>query len=131
MQDGSRTARSRVSNGKSLFLARVDDRDIDGRTVYARRFRDVLEAIVSDLGGREAISEAEYQLARRCAALSLKAETMETFLVSGRTDEFDTELYATLTNALGRAFSRIGLKRRARDVTPDPLEYAARVRGAE
>ena len=82
------------------------------------------------LGGRGAISEGEYQLARRCAALSLKAETMEAFLVSGQTAKFDTELYATLTNALGRAFSRIGLKRRARDVTPDPLEYA-RARAAE
>ena len=58
-------SRSRVTNGRSLFVATVDGRPIDGRTVQARRFRDVLEAILGDLGGRDSISEGEYQLARR------------------------------------------------------------------
>ncbi len=61
-------------------------------------------------------------MARRCAALSLQCEFMESCLVAGH--PFDADLYATLTTALGRALSRIGLQRRVLDITPDPLEYA-------
>ncbi len=118
----SPSARSAVTNRNSLFVGTVDGGPIDGRTIAARRFRDILASIVSDLGGRNAISEGEQQMARRCATLSLQCEIMESCLVGGH--PFDADLYATLTNALGRAFSRIGLQRRVIDITPDPLEYA-------
>jgi hypothetical protein len=39
-------ARSRISNDSSNFLTTVD-----GRSVYARRFRDVTSQMASDLGG--------------------------------------------------------------------------------
>ncbi len=113
----SPSARSAVTNRNSLFVGTVDGGPIDGRTIAARR-----ASIVSDLGGRNAISEGEQQMARRCATLSLQCEIMESCLVGGH--PFDADLYATLTNALGRALSRIGLKRRVLDITPDPLEYA-------
>ena len=77
---------------------------------------------MSDLGGQDKISEGEHQMARRCATLSLQCEFMESCLVAGH--PFDADLYATLTNALGRALSRVGLKRRVLDITPDPLAYA-------
>jgi hypothetical protein len=41
---------------------------------------------------------------------------MEARAVSGQ--DIDLEVYGTLTDRLGRAFSRLGLKRVARDVTP-------------
>jgi len=113
----SRT-RSAVTNGRRLFLDPIDQ-----RSAISRRFADVLGEIVSDLGGQDAVSEGEKQLARRCAALSVECEKMEQSLVTG--EKFDADLYATLTNALGRALSRIGLKRRARDVTPDLQAYVA------
>ena len=62
-------ARSRVSNGTSLFLLDYDGQPIDDRTIVARRFRDILESVDSDLGGRDHISEGEYQLACRAAAI--------------------------------------------------------------
>ena len=46
--------RSKVTNGKSLFV-----RGGDGRGAWARRLRDALELHVSDLGGPNNISEAE------------------------------------------------------------------------
>ena len=58
--------RSRITNGSSLFIVDVNGEPIDGRTTLARRFRDVLDAILSDLGGRDAISEGKYQLAAVC-----------------------------------------------------------------
>ncbi len=39
----SKTTRSRVTNGKSLFLERVD-----GRSLTARRYRDLYQAFIAD-----------------------------------------------------------------------------------
>ena len=44
--------RSRVTNGKTLFV------EADNRGPWARRFRDVLAEITSDLGGADVLSEA-------------------------------------------------------------------------
>ena len=118
-----RATRSRVSNGRQLFLDGVD-----ARTAIARRFRDLFFEIISDLGGTENTSEGERQLARRCTALAVEAERMEAELASG--GEFNVELYVTLTNALGRALSRIGLERRPRDITPARSDYVEAQSGA-
>jgi hypothetical protein len=107
-------ARSRVSNGATLFL------DGDLRTKASRRFQDLLANIVSDLGGPNAgLSQGQVQIARRCALLSVQCEQMEQAAVAG--DTFDVEAYGQLTDRLGRAFQRLGLKRVARNVTPNPL----------
>ena len=115
-------ARSRVSNGSSLFLLDHEGRAIDGRTIIARRFRDILDAITADLGGRDQISEGEHQLARRAAALSVQAEIQEAWLAGQRFDKVDVEEFVKLVNALNRTLITIGLKRRARDVTPTLAE---------
>ena len=116
-------SRSRVTNLSSLFIGAAGGRPIDGRTVQARRFRDVLEAILSDLGGRDGLSEGEIQLARRCAALSVQCEVFEAHLAAGH--DFDHEGFVTMVNALNRTLRSIGLRRRARDVTPDLRSYIA------
>ena len=118
-------ARSRVSNGSSLFLLDHEGKPIDGRTIIARRFRDILDSIISDLGGRDHISEGEYQLARRAAALSVQAEIQEAWLAGQRFDKVDVEEFVKLCNALNRTLGSIGLRRRARDVTPDLKDYIA------
>ena len=115
-------ARSRVHNGKSLFIDPAGGEPIDGRTLPARVFRDVLAEIVGDLGGREAISEGEYQLARRAAALSVECLKAESQQAAG--EALDLETFIPSVNALNRTLNNLGLKRRARDVTPpDPLRY--------
>src|SRR4051794_18888292 len=63
-QPVARTHRSRVTNGKK-FLANVD-----GRSVWARRARDIVQAHVSDLGGADNTSEAERSIVRRAAAIT-------------------------------------------------------------
>jgi len=45
--------RSKVTNGSRLLP------DVDGRTVRARRMRDLIQAHTADLGGDGEISEAE------------------------------------------------------------------------
>ena len=112
------TARSRVSNGKALFI------DADRRTKPARRFRDVLAAIVSDLGGPDRLSEGQRQLARRCSLLAVECELIEAKAVAGK--EIDLEAYGVMTDRLGRAFQRLGLKRVPKDITPHVADYLAR-----
>jgi hypothetical protein len=103
-------SRSRVGNGAALFLEGTD-----GRSAAARRFRDVLAEIASDLGGIENLSEAQRQLARRCALLSVECEKMEARAVAG--EPIDLDLFGQLVDRLGRALQRIGLRRVPRDVT--------------
>ena len=57
--------RSRVSNGKALFV------EADQRGPWARRWKDVLAEIISDLGGADLLSEGQRQLARRCATIAI------------------------------------------------------------
>jgi hypothetical protein len=107
----ARAGRSAVTNGKRLHVVRPGD------TAWARRFRDVLGEIVSDLGGAGAgLSEGQRQLARRCATISIACEKMEGETATGA--EIDLEEYGRLTDRLGRAFQRLGLRRQPRDVGP-------------
>jgi hypothetical protein len=100
--------RSAVTNGKRLHVVRPGD------TAWSRRFRDVLSEIISDIG-HGGLSEGQRQLARRCATISIACERMEGEAARGA--EIDLETYGTLTDRLGRAFQRLGLKRQPRDVT--------------
>jgi hypothetical protein len=89
----------------------------------------VLNEIVSDLGGADLLSEAQRQLARRCATIAIACERMEGEAALG--NAIDLDAYGTLTDRLGRALQRLGLKRQPRNVTPPSIEeYAAHVRGA-
>src|SRR5436309_888289 len=100
--------RSAVTNGKRLHVVRP------GGTAWARRFRDVLAEIVSDLGGADQLSEGQRQIARRCATIAISCEAMEGEAAAGR--PIDLDVYGTLTDRMGRAFQRLGLRRRAKPV---------------
>jgi hypothetical protein len=103
------TQRSRVTNGKTLFV------EADARGPWARRFSDVLSEIISDMGGHDGgLSEGQRQLARRCATIAIACEKMEGEAAIG--NEIDLDVYGTLTDRLGRTFQRLGLRRRPRTV---------------
>jgi len=105
----SRRQRSAVTNGRRLHVVEPGD------GAWSRRFRDVLNEVISDLGGHDAgLSEGQRQLARRCAAISVACEAMEGDIAAGI--QTDLELYGRLTDRLGRAFQRLGLKRRVRTI---------------
>ena len=106
----SPVARSRVTNDSALLAG------VDGRSAIARRFRDLVDAIISDMGGDEVISEGQRQLARRSAALSVQCEQIEAVMANG--GPIDANDYVRLVNALNRVLGSIGLKRRMKDVTP-------------
>ena len=63
--------KSRITNGKELLPS------VDGRSIWARRFRDLISLHASDLGGTDCLSQAELSLIRRAAALTVELEHME------------------------------------------------------
>jgi hypothetical protein len=107
--------RSAVTNGKRLHVVAPGD------TAWARRFRDVLANIASDLGGIDRLSEGQKQIARRCATLAIACEQLEGELAMGK--QIDLDLYGTLCDRMGRAFHRLGFKRVPRVITPTLREY--------
>lgn len=92
---------------------------VDGRSLMARRFREIVTGIESDLGGD--LSEAQRHLVARAATLAIWAEAREVELAEGK--DFDAGQYATIANALRRLLSDLGLERRAKDVTPSLADY--------
>jgi hypothetical protein len=109
-------ARSRVSNGSDV-LPGVRD----GRSLIARRYRDIMSAIVADQGGAEQISEARLQLVRRFCAAAVLAEQMESRLANG--EQIDIAEHALLASTLVRIARQIGVNRIAKDVTPTLQDY--------
>jgi hypothetical protein len=104
-----RKHRSALTNGNRLFVL---EGNADGRSASYRRFKDVLEQILADLGGADMLSEGQRQLCRRAATLSIMAESMECDAVGNK--PFDVDLYGQLTDRLGRCLQRLGLERKPR-----------------
>jgi hypothetical protein len=116
------TGRSRITNGSALLPT------IDGRSIWARRLRDVIALHASDLGGSDHISEAERSLVRRAGALTVELEHLEErFLTNGEATPNQLELYGRTANTLRRLLEALGLERRAVDVTPAANDATARI----
>ena len=113
------TARSRVTNGRDVLPA------VDGRSLVARRYRDISNAILIDQGGADRCSESRLQLIRRFAAAAVLAEQLESRLANGET--VDIGEHATLSSTLVRLAAKIGIDRVPRELTPTLAEYLARL----
>lgn len=92
---------------------------VDGRSMMARRFREICAGIEDDLGGD--LTEAQRNILARAATLAVWAEEREAELARG--EDFDALAYATVANSLRRLLSDLGLHRVAKDVTPDLQSY--------
>ena len=109
-------ARSRVTNHRDLLP------NIDGRSLIARRYRDIVAAVIADQGGLDRMAEARLQLTRRFAACAVLAESMEARMANG--EALDIGEYSQLASTMVRVAARIGISRTARDITPHPLDFA-------
>jgi len=116
---------SRVTNG-ALFPS-----EVDGRCAWPRRFRDLLDLHVSDLGGADLLSEAERQIVRRISTHEVELERLEaTFAAAGAADPELLDLYIRASGSLKRLLDTIGLERRARPV-PTLSEELEKLREAD
>jgi hypothetical protein len=117
-------ARTRVTNGRDMLPG------VDGRTMWARRLRDLVSIHIADLGGPGACSEAEKSIIRRAATITIELERLERrFALAGEASEGDLDLYSRLSNTLRRLLDVTGLHRRSRDITPTIDEYIGRGTG--
>jgi hypothetical protein len=94
---------------------------VDNRTMIARRFYDVCQALISDQAGLDRCSEARLQLIRRFAAAAVMAEEMEARLARG--ESIDVAQHTQLSSTLVRLAARIGINRRLKNVTPELRDY--------
>ena len=118
----SRSAQGRKAHGRSRLTNQKDLLPgVDGRTVIYRRFRDIASQIATDQGGLDQLSEARLQLVRRFAATAVLAEQIEADLANGQ--EIDVERHALLCSTLTRLAQRIGIDRRAKNITPSLSQY--------
>jgi hypothetical protein len=102
--------RSAVTSGRKLFV------EGDPNSAWSRRFHDLVLGHVSDLGGADLLSEAQFSLVRRCAAIECELERLDARLSVG--DPVDMDSYARVAGHLRRLFETLGVERVARDVTP-------------
>ena len=114
--------RSAVTSGRQLFM------EGDAKSAWSRRFHDLVVGHVADLGGADLLSEAQFSLIRRAAAIETELERLDAQL--SRNEPVDMDSYARVAGHLRRLFETIGLKRVPRDVTT-LSEYLADLRDRE
>ncbi len=110
----TRQGRNRLLNRESL----------DGRTIVAKVFDRLVEQIHADLGGRDQLSAIELALVEAFAGGAVTLDNLNTRILTGaEIDNAMIAMHAQAISAMVRVASRLGLHRRQRDVTPDPLRY--------
>ena len=108
----SPTARSRITNGSAVLPG------VDGRSSWVRRLRDLMAIHLSDLGGEDAVSEAERSIVRRISTLEVELERLEAvFATAGEATPAQLDLYQRTAGNLRRLLEAVGLRRRPRDAT--------------
>lgn len=111
--------RSAVTSGRQLFI------EGNPNSAWSRRFHDLVLGHVSDLGGADLLSEAQFSLIRRAAAIECELERLDARLSAG--EPVDLDSYGRCAGHLRRLFETIGVERVARDVTPSLDEYLRQI----
>ncbi|MER9936144.1 hypothetical protein [Mesorhizobium sp. M0088] len=102
---GKTGGRSKVTNGSKVGT------EMDGRTIWVRRLRDLIEAHEQDLGGSDNINQAQRSLVRRAATLSVELERLEAgFATKGQITPEDLDSYQRASNTLRRHLEVLGLR---------------------
>jgi hypothetical protein len=104
-------ARSRVTNGTSLLA------NVDGRTFWVRRYRDLVALLLSDQGGEESVSESRKILCKSAACLAIELERRTAVIAeTGEATDCQLETVGRTSNTLRRLLQTLGLERRMKPV---------------
>lgn len=96
--------RSAVTSGRQQFITG------NPNSAWARRFHDLVQGHVSDLGGRSTMSEAQFALAKRAAGLECELEQMEGRMSLGK--EINLDAYGRAASHLRRILETLGVERK-------------------
>jgi hypothetical protein len=109
--------KTKIANGSEVLP------NVDGRSLVARRYGEIVSALLIDQGDAGKISEARVQYIRRFAAAAVLAEQIEAALARGET--IDIGDHALLCSTMVRVGNKLGLDRISKDVTPTVRDYLA------
>lgn len=117
---GRSSGRSRAGKGqtKTRLLTREA---LDGRTRSRRVFDSIVIGIENDLGGKDQLSTVEVALIEAFAGATVHVHDLNARLLLGQ--KIDLSEHAAAISSLVRIASRIGTRRRPKDVTPTLHEY--------
>src|SRR5450756_726329 len=108
-------SRSAKTNDRRAFLAG------DGRSIWARRQRDLEVLYAGDLGGESTLSEFQLGLISTCATLRCELEKLEGRL---SVDEaVDLDQFGRLVGHYRSVCETLGIERRARDIGPTLSDF--------
>ncbi len=93
---------------------------LDGRTNAAKEFDRLVRSIEADLAGPDQLSAIERTLIEAFAGSAISLFNLNTRLALG--EAIDISEHAACVGAMVRVASRLGLRRRSRDVTTPDLE---------
>jgi len=114
------------AGGKEPKVKLLSLADLDQRTRSAQLVSKTIESIFADLGGENALSVAERLIVRRAAIAGAMSEDLAARWLTG--EPVDPAIFGTLVNVERRQLETVGIKRRARDVTPTLSQYLAQRR---
>jgi len=100
--------------------------ELDGRTAVAQDMTHRYEVLTSDLGGADRLSYAQRSLCERALWLEYWLRQQEQSLATGA--DFDPGKWVQAANSLQGILSKLGLERRAHDVT-DLADYLKQIHG--
>jgi hypothetical protein len=95
--------------------------ELDGRTNAAKMFDRLVADIENDLGGRDQLSTIERALIEGFVGAAVTLHHLNTMLALGK--DIDFGQHAQAVSAMVRVASRLGISRRAKDVTTSLDEY--------
>jgi hypothetical protein len=116
----------KLKAGNSRRGSRRDLVQIDKQTGAGRFFDRMVREIERDLGGRQHLSRIELELVRAFAGGATTLQYLNSQVVLGEIAELDLSAYSTVASTMLRIGTRLGFRRRARDVTPSVAEYLER-----
>lgn len=125
------TATSAAATHQSADRAPSRGGVLDGRTLVARRRRELIDVYTTALGGPAALSEGQVIDVRKAAELSALAEQARARAMrEGLTDAGEISAMVRLESTAARAVRSLNIKQDANPKPPSIAEYAAR-RAAE
>jgi hypothetical protein len=98
----------------------LNRRDLDHRRNSVAAFDRLVNAITTDLSGGKELSHIQMQLIEAFAGAAIALDSLNARILLG--EQVSLAEHAKACSAMVRLATRLGLKRRAHDVTPPTLE---------
>jgi hypothetical protein len=111
----SKLLRSAVSNGSKPMIG------ADGRSMWVRRYKDLIEDHAACYGGEEHLSVPRMSMLRRQAAAIVECEQIEARMSEGKATPDDVDRHTRITGNIRRNYEVMGMDRVAKTVMT-PME---------